>query len=293
MRKYIALATLALLVSGCEKSIESNSFDPAEIRIEACLPATRVANNAFESGDSMGFYAVEYSGDKVAPLQISGNYINNERLTLGSNGWKGKRTLYWSNNACDFYAVYPFQQPQSINTDLFDIAVDQNSAPKGNALPGYEASDLLWAKAENVASTAGKVQLNFKHLMSRVVVKLERGPKFEGELPDDIVVHLYNTVTTAEVDYANGSLQSYAMGDKNTITMKQLSKDTYTAIVVPQHIEHKTPLVEITMEGIAYLLNYSMSFRPGYQQTITVTLNTSPDQEKIEISINGEVGDWD
>ena len=83
------------------------------------------------------------------------------------------------------------------------------------------------------------------------------------------------------------------MGDKNTITMKQLSKDTYTAIVVPQHIEHKTPLVEITMEGIAYLLNYSMSFRPGYQQTITVTLNTSPDQEKIEISINGEVGDWD
>ena len=45
--------------------------------------------------------------------------------------------------------------------------------------------------------------------------------------------------------------------------------------------------------GIAYLLNYSMSFRPGYQHTITITLNTSPDQEKIEISIDGEVGGWE
>ena len=59
------------------------------------------------------------------------------------------------------------------------------------------------------------------------------------------------------------------------------------------HIERKTPLVEITMEGIAYLLNYSMTFLPGYEQTITVTLNTSPDQEKIEISIDGEVDNWD
>jgi hypothetical protein len=36
-----------------------------------------------------------------------------------------------------------------------------------------------------------------------------------------------------------------------------------------------------------------MSFRPGYQHTITVTLNTSPDQEKIEIGIEGEVGGWE
>jgi hypothetical protein len=128
--------------------------------------------------------------------------------------------------------------------------------------------------------------------MSRVVVNIERGPKYEGELPDDIVVHLYNTVTTAEVDYANGSLQSYSLGEKNTITMKRLSKENFAAIVVPQNIERRTPLIEVTMEGIAYLLNYSISFRPGYQHTITITLNTSPDQEKLEISIDGEVGDW-
>ena len=74
--------------------------------------------------------------------------------------------------------------------------------------------------------------------------------------------------------------------------MRKIDNRTFDAIIVPQFIERSTPLVEITMGGIAYLLNYSMSFRPGYQHTITVTLNTSPDQEKIEISIDGEVDDW-
>ena len=63
----------------------------------------------------------------------------------------------------------------------------------------------------------------------------------------------------------------------NTIKMRQINGETFEAIVVPQFIERNTPLIEITMGGIAYLLEYSMSFRPGYQHTITVTLNTSPD----------------
>lgn len=82
------------------------------------------------------------------------------------------------------------------------------------------------------------------------------------------------------------------MSKTNTIKMRQINGETFEAIVVPQFIERTTPLIEITVGGIAYLMNYSMSFRPGYQHTITVTLNTSPDQEKIEIQIDGEVGGW-
>ena len=226
--------------------------------------------------------------------------------------WKGERPLFWSKTHCDFYGVYPYQEPQTVTNYLFDIVTDQNSPEVAGQLSGYEASDLMWAKAEKIKPPYTTytdddgtvctppiaedhyypVQMQFKHMMSRVVVKLERGEKYEGELPEDITVHLYNTVTTAEVDLTKGSLQRYGNGEKKTITMKQLSGDTFAAIVVPQNIERRTPLVEVTMEGIAYLLSYSTSFRPGYQHTITVTLNTSPDQEKIEIELDGEVGDW-
>ena len=241
----------------------------------------------------MGLYAVEYNGDEVASLQVAGNFINNEALTYNGSAWVGGRTLYWSDKPCDFYGIYPYQEPATVSEYLFDLPTDQNSPETDDALSGYEAADLLWAKATKVSRGDGAVQLQFKHMMSRVVVKIERGEKYEGELPEDITVHLYNTVTTAEVDFTHGSLQRYAHGEKETITMKQLSGDTFAAIVVPQNIERRTPLVEITMEGIAYLLNYSISFRPGYQHTITVTLNSSPEQEKIEISIDGEVGDWE
>ena len=278
---------------GCNKGVDTSVINPNEIRVEASVKQTRAAGTSFEIGDKMGLYAVEYNGDEVASLQVAGNFINNEALTYDGSAWVGGRTLYWSDKPCDFYGIYPYQEPATVSEYLFDLPTDQNSPETDDALSGYEAADLLWAKATKVSREDGAVQLQFKHMMSRVVVKIERGEKYEGELPEDITVHLYNTVTTAEVDFTHGSLQRYAHGEKETITMKQLSGDTFAAIVVPQNIERRTPLVEITMEGIAYLLNYSMSFRPGYQHTITVTLNSSPEQEKIEISIDGEIGDWE
>jgi hypothetical protein len=286
----------ALLVAGCNNEageMPQVNLDSNEIRIEAAVGGTRATATEFEEGDLMSLYAVEYEGDEVAKLQVSGNYLNNEAMTLMDGIWVGDRTLYWSEKPCDFYAVYPYQHPETVSEFLFDLPLDQNSPATDEALSGYEAADLLWAKAERVAREDGVVNMAFKHMMSRVVVKIERGPSYEGELPEDIVVHLYNTVTTAEVDLTKGSLQRYAYGDKGTITMKQLSADTFAAVVVPQNIERRTPLVEVTMEGIAYLLTYSTSFRPGYQHTITITLNTSPDQEKIEINIDGEIDGWD
>ena len=294
MKKNIfILAVATLLMSGCNKGVDTSVINPNEIRVEASVKQTRAAGTSFEIGDKMGLYAVEYNGDEVASLQVASNFINNEALTYNGSAWVGGRTLYWSDKPCDFYGIYPYQEPATVSEYLFDLPTDQNSPETDDALSGYEAADLLWAKATKVSREDGAVQLQFKHMMSRVVVKIERGKKYEGELPEDITVHLYNTVTTAEVDFTHGSLQRYAHGEKNTITMKQLSGDTFAAIVVPQNIERRTPLVEITMEGIAYLLNYSMSFRPGYQHTITVTLNSSPEQEKIEISIDGEIGDWE
>lgn len=87
-------------------------------------------------------------------------------------------------------------------------------------------------------------------------------------------------------------MEKYFYGTKNAITIQRLSADTFTAILVPQNLERRTPLVEITMGGISYLLDYSVSSCPGYQHTVQVIVNTSPDQEKIEISIDGSIEKW-
>ena len=76
-----------------------------------------------------------------------------------------------------------------------------NRRKNTNRLGGYDASDLLWSQTEKIDRTNGSVKLQFKHLMSRIVVKIVKGDKFEGKLPEDIAIHIYNTVTTASVDY--------------------------------------------------------------------------------------------
>ena len=288
--KKLLWISLVLLAFGCSQE-EYEPADNGEIKVEAHL-ASRATMTEFESGDKLGLYAVEYVNGEAQPLQPGGNYLNNEPVVYNNGSWASNRNVYWSDAACDFYGIYPYQSLKSIENVLFEVATNQNLAETKEALSGYEASDLMWAKAENVSRADGSVKLKFNHLMSRLVVKVVKGPKFEGEIPDDIVTHLYNTATTAKVNYATGSLEKYVYSENKTITMRKVDNETFDAIVVPQFIERTTPLVEITMGGIAYLLNYSMSFRPGVQHTITVTLNTSPDQEKIEIQIDGGVGDW-
>lgn len=291
MKKYIVMMGLMGLVASCNQS-EDLPQDENVICIEAEMAGSRATRTSFEYGDRMGLYAVAYEGEVVAPLQIGGNYINNEEMTYSGQVWESNRTLYWNEAACDFYGIYPYQTITSIDKQLFQIATDQSSLETDDALGGYEASDLMWSKAEKKTQKDGVVKLPFRHMMSRLVVKLEKGPKFEGELPQDVVTHVYNTATTAQVNWQKGTLEKYGMSETKTIKMRQVDATTFDAIIVPQFIERSTPLVEITMEGIAYLLEYSMSFRPGYQHTITVTLNTSPDQEKIEIDIDGDISDW-
>ena len=275
----------------CQKEAPANFQDDGQIRFEFGLPSTKATAEKFEAGDNVSVWAVEYTSEEAPELQIGGNFLNNEMLTYDGSKWAG-RTMYWSEKPCDFYAVYPHIRPTSVESFTFEIAADQNSPRTADALGGYEASDLLFAKAENVTRTDGKVSLKFRHMMSKCVVNVIKGEKFEGELPEDIAVHIYNTVTTADLNLANGSIEKYSLGNRNTITMKKVAADKFEAVVIPQNIERRTPLIEISMGGIAYLLEYSLSFKPGYQHTINLTVNTSPDQEKIEISIDASPNDW-
>jgi hypothetical protein len=284
MKKYILVLGTACLLFACGK--ETSDSSPAEIRFNLSYPVTRATATAFEANDAVSLYAVQWEGETQYPLQIGGNYLNNEKLTFNGTTWTPERTLYWSDQPCDFYALYPYQTPvESVEQYPFSLALDQNDG-------GYEVSDLLFAKAEQVSRSNGPVNLQFKHMMSKMVVNLVKGDQFEGEIPDDVVAHIYNTTTSCTVNWQTGSVEKDVFGAKQTLTMKKFSNEHFEAVVVPQNLEKRTPLIELTMGGIAYLLETSLSFRPGYVHTITVTLNTSPDQEQIEISIDPGIEGW-
>lgn len=285
----ISATALLLLAGGCTKE-EVNAEGAQEIRFSVRYPdATRVADTAFESGDAMGVYVTKYDGSTPRPLQVSGNYGNNSQAIYNGTTWGCSPAIYWEDGKFDVYAYYPYDKPASVDNYAFTVALDQSVPKTADALSGYEASDFLWAKAEGV-SRMEVVPLTFRHRMSRFVIRLQKGEDYEGDIPADAVVRIHNTVPTADIDLATGIVTKNAYESAQSITARKDDTGVYSAIVIPQRIDTRRPLVEVLAKGVSYLVESSFIFKTGMQHTMTITLNNNPDQVRIEIG--GEIAGW-
>jgi len=292
MKKYIVLAVFALVAMGCEKENIDNTpvVDDGVMRIEALHPSTRATETSFENGDVIGLYATTYEGEQAMPLQISGNWINNEALTYNGSSWKGRRTFYWNEGLMDVYGYYPYMEPTVINKHKWAVQTDQSLPATEDALSAYEASDFLWAKAEGVSQEDGSVQLQFKHMCSKVVIKLVKGEEYTDAFPEDIDVYLYSTVPQALINFTTGIVSKDPHGDAQKIKARKVAIDTFEVIVVPQSILEYAPFVEIIMGGISYMTEEIFTYHAGKEYIVSITLDNSP--QKIEINVGGSVGGW-
>lgn len=294
--KYLAIAALALGMVACEHAANNVEL-PADSRMmfDVVSPGahTRVSNGAFGADDKVGVYVTDYVDDQTAmPLQISGNRANNEGLIYDGAEWAAERTIYWGEGKSDVYAYYPYMAVEDIDEQPFSVATDQTVEG------AYEASDLLWAKAEGVAQSDGTVSLAMSHAMSRLVVKIMAGEEYIGSLPKDATVHLHSTVTDVLFALDNGSVVKNPYAGAKSIKMRNLGIRTfadgeavvYEAIVAPQMLETSVPLLEINSKSVSYLLEDAFNFKPGVSYTYTAVLNTSTNAIKVEIGC--EVEDW-
>ena len=280
----------------CEQAA-NNAEMPADNRmlfdVESPAAHTRANNGAFEAEDRVGVYVTDYVDETTPmPLQISGNRANNEALLFDGASWAPERTIYWGDGKSDVYAYYPYMEVEDVDEQPFSVALDQD------VVGTYEASDLLWAKAEGVAQADGAVSLAMNHAMSRLVVRIMAGEEYVGSLPKDATVHLHSTVTDAHISLANGSVVKNPYSGAKSIKMRNLGIRTfedgkavvYEAIVVPQMLETSVPLLEINSKSVSYLLEDMFNFKPGVSYTYTAVLNASTTAIKVEIGC--EIEDW-
>lgn len=242
---------------------------------------TRATDTAFEADDAIGVYVTAAD----AALQIGGNEVNNELFTFNGTSWSSKRKVYWNEGMHNVYAYYPYtRQVNDVKDYAFNVAEDQ-STPNS-----YTGSDFLWAGTTGITASASPVTMKFAHKLSSVVVRLEKGDNFEGSIPANAEVYLYSTVTKAVIDLSTGDAARDNYAGTGTIRCLKKANDEYQAIVVPQSITSRRPLVEIVVDNVSYLMEGKISYKPGYRHTITVTLDKNP--EKIKIEVGGEIDGW-
>ncbi len=247
---------------------------------------SRATETSFENGDVVGLYVAE-SG---LPLEIAGNTVNNEAMTYTGRAWESPRKLYWNAGNYNAYAYYPRQSEISSISDLpFEVSTDQSVATPGKK-SNYEASDFLFASAKGISASNEPVNLQFRHILSKISINLIKGEDYEGDLPETATVMIHNTVTSATIDLSAGVATKALRGERKTVTARQDSRETYSAILVPQRMENRVPLIEVVMNGVSYLYEGKFLFKPGIHHIVNLVVDKNPDQVKIEIG--GEINDW-
>ena len=290
---YAACLGLALCLAGCgQEEMTEAGEQPADVmRFSLTHPdegaRTRVTETHFEKDDRIGLYVCTAE----APLEVGGNYVNNALLTFNGSAWHPERPIFWNNGSYDVYAYYPQVSPVTSVDDLpFSVATDQQAAGNEQTPSGYEASDFLWASAKKQTAGNEAVKLNFRHCMSKLTVRLVKGPDYDGDELPEAEVYVHNTVTEATVDLAVGIVTPAKFGKLHTVKAKAAGKDEYTAVLVPQRIANRVPLIEVVMKGVSYLVETNFRFKQGIHHTFTLIISKNPEQVKIEIG--GELENW-
>lgn len=230
-----ALAIMGMSSCGSDMAQEETAYPDAKstpMTFRVSHPGqSRATETSFEQNDKIGLYVAESD----AALEIGGNLVNNEALTYDGSNWTAKRTLYWDDGTYNAYAYYPYiEGVSSIEDQPFSVSLDQSTKKTDTALGGYEASDLLFATSKGITASASPIDLTFKHIMSKLTIRLVKGEDFEGEMPTTAEVYIHNTVPTATVDLQAGVATRYVKGTRQTITANQEDDYIYSAIIVPQ-----------------------------------------------------------
>lgn len=287
VKKSFLIAAMAVALCACEKEKSGNVAyvpDENEIQLNLIHPdaQTRVTDAGFESDDQIGVYVTASD----APLQLAGNEVNNELFTYNGSSWTSARKVYWNEGTHNVYAYYPYSSSVNDVVDYsFRVQTDQSTQE------AYYQSDFLWASSTGVSASADPVPMQFEHKMSKVVVKLLKGEAYEGDIPADAEVYIMSTVPQAVVDLSTGDAAKDNFASTESIKCMKLADGEYSAIVVPQSLTSRRPLVEVIVGSVSYLMDGKISFRQGYMHTMTVTLNQNPEQIKIEIG--GDMSDWE
>ena len=260
---YYMVALVAMLFTGCSDDFFGGSteqHDGNRIQLSGDidqLAVTRVNDNGFCNGDVMGVYIVDYEGNNPGTLKVSGNRGDNVRHTFDEPNykWSSAYDLYWKDKHThiDVYGYYPFANPESIEDYQFEVQKDQSTTTAEGEMGGYEASDFLWGKVPDVASTTSVIRLPLAHRMSNARVTLIQGSGFaEGEWANTKkIVLTANVARKASINLSTGEIKT-AGSAESTMTIPSRVNDEWRTIVVPQTVAAGTTLFSITIGGVPY-----------------------------------------
>lgn len=303
---FCLLAMVAATLCGCSDSIfdDEAQNDGGSIRLATDieqLSVMRVNDSGFCDGDMMGVYVVDYEGGNPGTLKLKGNRGDNVRYTFdeAANKWTGAYELYWKDGhtPVDVYGYYPFAAPESIEDYQFEVQKDQSKASSSDEMGGYEASDFLWGKVDEVAPTSSVIRLPLSHRMSNARVTLLQGTGFTAEewAATEKIVLVQNVARKASINLANGTVRK-AGEVEPTATLPSCVGNEWRAIVVPQTVPQGAALFSITIGGTPFKFTRPNDFeyKAGHMMNFSIRVDKQQESGQYKLTlVSATVSEWE
>lgn len=295
MNKSIFLITAALgivTVSGCNKDGVSGFPEDRVIRVSTEVsPLTKGYHTTANLNE---FYLIV---DNVNAPNYS--YYSGQVRKNSSGEWGPARTMLWHNatDPVNLVAIAPFSESvaySQLNSMTFTVQ-DQQSA-------GDKKDDLIaWSCTGFVPQTDlvdGKVQIEFKHLLSKLNITFKLGNELNAEgIPQT------NPIVDVKVSgvYRNGTMAMSPTGalsmsedpaaspsevqPYNTAWRPAADEDasctaSYEGIVIPQHIAVGGMSVSFTMNGLPYVWTNPQKLDFAENTAYNITIKVGKDRVK-------------
>lgn len=310
-QKYLSLVVCAaMLFAGCAKdqvlTPEGYDADLIPIGISGAInqQATKANAQGFVNKDAVGLFAVNYlEGNTVAGTLVpEGNQADNVKYIFDETNfkWNPVRAVYYKdiNTHADLYLYYPYQASISdVNAAGFEVKKDQSAAATASELSGYEASDFLWGKGEDITPSQSAVSITLSHKLAAVQVALAEGTGFEdGEFESlEKSVILTGTTRKATIDYATGNVTAVGNPQLDGIVMCPQGDGSWRAIAIPQTVAASTQLFAITVNGVSYKFSQAsaVTYQSGKQTDFTITVSKKSPSGEYEFALTDvQISDW-
>ena len=284
-RNQIAMLSVLLLLACADNNswMDDSSMDePLQVMAQVEQQyVTRANDGGFASADEIGVFVVNRENGEPQPLQAVGNHADNVRFVYDADKglWTSSRQLYWKDKQThvDAYGYYPYDSEMTDVEDYpFSIQHNQRDNLKtGRKLSGYEASDFLWAKAENV-EPGMPINLKHRHLMAGIQVTLVEGDDFdEGEWETlEKTVLVENTALDTYINMGSGEV-GISRSSATASIIPQLRGEQWRAVVAPQTVEAGQSLLAITVgsESYHFKRNEAMKYYPSKLHKFTIRVD--------------------
>ena len=300
---FVALI-LSVSVLSCVKDtvMHVEPYGELRINISATYPvvSTRADANGFISGDGVGVFVIDYdSSGNAGEVKMNGVRAANALFEYDGRVWRAPYDLYWADKStpADFIGYYPYdmsmETPMHYPFSVKNLQSSDNANTTAGA--GYEASDFLWAKATKVYPTEQTIDLQYRHLMAGINIRLEMGEGFTEDewatLSKSILIG--RTELSGHINLSDGSV-TVKEGSRDFITPLQY-EGGWRAVVMPQTVGAGASLIAIDVDGHGYNFTKTenMVYRSGMMHNFTIIVNRANEGGDYEFEVKTEeVIDW-